>query len=190
MASTPCCLGSSPWCPKHQQDSTGIDFKIHLLTGISVDDSTTPTSPPLKLMPNDVSISVDDSDISSSTTLTPNLIVEEDPEPSPCQTQRVLAVVAKGRYNLLDSQPIPTFKNDNEVLIRNYAVGLNPIDWKTVDYNFCLPAFPWVTGREMAGVVENVAPGVKRFKKGDQVWASKYHEIWGESHSSLIDPNC
>jgi hypothetical protein len=25
---------------------------------------------------------------------------------------------------------------------------LNPIDWKSVDWNFCLPAFPWVCYEE------------------------------------------
>ncbi|KAB5549630.1 hypothetical protein GE09DRAFT_1223451 [Coniochaeta sp. 2T2.1] len=30
--------------------------------------------------------------------------------------------------------------------------SLNHIDWKSVEYNFCLPELPWVTGREMAGV--------------------------------------
>lgn len=59
-------------------------------------------------------------------------------------------------------------------MIRNYAVGLNPIDWKSVDYNFCLPAFPWVTGREMAGVVERVGSEVKGCKVGDRVWTSKF----------------
>ena len=174
MAALPCCTGSSSWCPQHQKDFTGLDMKIHLLAGISV-ENTPPASPPLKLVPIDASITVDEPEISPLTTLTPSLNVAEDLEVLP-QTQRALAVVAKGQYDLLDSQPIPEFENENEVLIRNYAVGLNPIDWKTVDYNFCLPAFPWVTGREMAGVVEKVAPGVQGFKKGDQVWTSESHE--------------
>jgi hypothetical protein len=89
-------------------------------------------------------------------------------------TYSALQVVGKGTYAINDACPIPEFQNDNELIIRNHAVGLNPIDWKSLDYNFNLPAFPWVTGRECAGVVEKVAPGVTKFKVGDRVWTSKY----------------
>lgn len=30
-------------------------------------------------------------------------------------------------------------------MIRTFAVGLNHIDWMSIDYNFCIPAFPWVS---------------------------------------------
>jgi hypothetical protein len=60
------------------------------------------------------------------------------------QVQQALVVARKGEYELSDSYQIPTLQNDDEVMIRNYAVGLNPIDWKSVEYNFCLPGFPWV----------------------------------------------
>lgn len=60
----------------------------------------------------------------------------------------------------------------NEVIIRTKAVGLNPIDWKSVDYNFCMPSFPWIGGREVAGIVEEVGANVTDVKVGDRVWAS------------------
>jgi len=41
-----------------------------------------------------------------------------------------------------------------------------------VDYNFCMPSFPWINGRELAGVVEKVGADVTGFKVGDRVWAS------------------
>jgi hypothetical protein len=59
-------------------------------------------------------------------------------------TQQALTVAAKHTYLLDKSFPVPEIENGDEVLICNYAVGLNPIDWKSVDWNFCLPAFPWV----------------------------------------------
>lgn len=59
-------------------------------------------------------------------------------------TQQALTVARKGEYELRDDHPLPEIQTDNEVLIKNYAVGLNPIDWKSVEYNFCLPSFPWV----------------------------------------------
>ncbi|PMD48257.1 GroES-like protein [Hyaloscypha variabilis F] len=87
---------------------------------------------------------------------------------------RVLVVASKGTYGFAD-EPFPEFAHDKEVVISNRATGLNPIDYKSVDYNFCLPEFPWVTGREMAGVVEEVGSGVTDVKVGDHVWTSTYY---------------
>lgn len=82
-------------------------------------------------------------------------------------------MAAKGRYELVDDFPTPQIQGPNEVLIRNHAVALNPIDWKSVEYNFCLPQFPWITGRELAGVVVSIGEDVNRLKEGDRVWTSK-----------------
>lgn len=89
------------------------------------------------------------------------------------RVNRALAVVAKREYAIVEDYPYPSISHDREVIISSRAVGLNPIDWKSVDYNFCLPAFPWVTGREMAGVIEQVGSGVTNFKVGQRVWTSK-----------------
>jgi len=70
---------------------------------------------------------------------------------------------------------MPAVEKDNEIMIRTYAVGLNHIDWKSVQYNFCLPSFPWIMGREMAGVVEKVGSAVTNFRIGDHVWTSTYY---------------
>lgn len=86
---------------------------------------------------------------------------------------RALAVVGKKEYAVLETYPYPILHHEREVVISTRAVGLNPIDWKSVDYNFCLPKLPWVTGREMAGVVEQVGRGVSKFKVGQRVWTSK-----------------
>ncbi|TVY56739.1 Trans-enoyl reductase eqxC [Lachnellula cervina] len=90
------------------------------------------------------------------------------------KSNRALIVAAKGAYDFVDL-PFPTLSHEQEVVISNRATGLNPIDYKSVDYNFCLPEFPWVTGREMAGVVEMVGPGVRDVKVGDHVWTSTYY---------------
>jgi NADPH:quinone reductase-like Zn-dependent oxidoreductase len=82
-------------------------------------------------------------------------------------------VSAKYKYALVEEHPFPSLETDDEIIISTRAVGLNPIDWKSVDYNFCLPAFPWVTGREMAGIVEAVGANVHDFKVGDRVWTSE-----------------
>jgi hypothetical protein len=59
-------------------------------------------------------------------------------------TQQALVIAAKHTYRLDRAFPVPEVHNGDEILIRNCAVGLNPIDWKSVDWNFCLPEFPWV----------------------------------------------
>lgn len=86
---------------------------------------------------------------------------------------RALTVSAKRTYTLTDDHTFPSLEHDNEIIIATRAVGLNPIDWKSVDFNFCMPEFPWVNGREMAGVVEAVGASVMDFKVGDRVWTSK-----------------
>jgi hypothetical protein len=60
------------------------------------------------------------------------------------KVQKALVVARKGEYEIRDDYPVPEFENEDEVMVRSCAVGLNPIDWKSVAYNFCLPQFPWV----------------------------------------------
>ena len=62
---------------------------------------------------------------------------------------RALVVASKGCY-ALHATPFHVTENDNEIIISNRATGLNPIDYKSVDYNFFLPSLPWITGREMS----------------------------------------
>jgi NADPH:quinone reductase-like Zn-dependent oxidoreductase len=90
-------------------------------------------------------------------------------------SNRALVVTRKGTYAIVDNILMPTLNSDDEIIIATRAVGLNPIDWKSVDYDFCLPSFPWITGRETAGVVEAVGTDVKDIKVGDRVWTSTYY---------------
>ncbi|KAF2400583.1 GroES-like protein [Trichodelitschia bisporula] len=90
-------------------------------------------------------------------------------------SQTALVVARKGEYELRSNHDMPKLESDDEVIIRTHAVGLNPIDWKSVSYNFCLPSFPHITGREMAGVVERVGTNVTHLQPGDPVWTSTYY---------------
>lgn len=90
-------------------------------------------------------------------------------------TQRALIVASKGTYALSDSHPLPEVLSPTDVLIKPHAIGLSPIGWKSVSYNFCLPSFPWITGRECAGTVVEVHPSITHIKKGDRVWTSTYY---------------
>jgi len=61
----------------------------------------------------------------------------------------------------------------DEVLIKVYAAGVNPVDWKVREgylkqaINYPLPLIP---GWDVAGVVESIGAGVTRFKKGDEIF--------------------
>jgi NADPH:quinone reductase-like Zn-dependent oxidoreductase len=74
------------------------------------------------------------------------------------------------QYKLFES-PRPQL-DPHEILIRTKAIGLNPIDWKTVEYKFCMPSLPWINGRECAGVIEAVGAEVTSLRIGQRVWAS------------------
>ncbi|MGE3808928.1 MAG: alcohol dehydrogenase catalytic domain-containing protein, partial [Gemmataceae bacterium] len=66
--------------------------------------------------------------------------------------------------------PVP---KEGEVLVRVKAAALNPIDTyiRSGVVAMKLPS-PFIPGCDLAGTVEQVGPGVKRFKKGDRVWGS------------------
>ncbi len=78
---------------------------------------------------------------------TPDVIVYGDlPDPKPSRTQ---------------------------CLIKVGAVDVNPID--TYVRSGSIPAkleFPFILGRDLAGTILEVGPGVKRFKPGERVWAT------------------
>lgn len=86
---------------------------------------------------------------------------------------KALCVVAKYTLEISTQITYPKINTPDEIIIRARSVGLNPIDYKSIDYNFCMPSIPWIGGREVAGTVEEVGSNVTRFKTEDRVWASK-----------------
>src|SRR5258706_7878198 len=67
-------------------------------------------------------------------------------------------------------QPEP---QEGEVLVRVYAAGVNPADWKRrsgLMKAFWPSTFPYVPGFDLAGVVEKVGPGVTVFQPGQEVF--------------------
>ena len=70
----------------------------------------------------------------------------------------------------------------NEVLIKVKAASVNPFDWKVrAGYmKDMLPLiFPATLGLDVSGTVEEVGPGVARFKRGDEVYVSLEVEAGG-----------
>jgi NADPH2:quinone reductase len=63
--------------------------------------------------------------------------------------------------------------NSCQVLVKVAAAAVNPIDTyiRSGAVNMDLPR-PFIVGCDMAGTVEAVGPGVKRFRGGERVWCS------------------
>ncbi|XP_046559733.1 zeta-crystallin-like [Haliotis rubra] len=63
--------------------------------------------------------------------------------------------------------------DENQVLIRVMAAGVNPLDTYIRAGEFGEVALPHTIGWDTAGVVEAVGPGVERFSPGDRVYTMK-----------------
>ena len=92
------------------------------------------------------------------------------------------------------SLPLPALA-EGEVLLRVQAAGLNPIDHVVREGQFqaVLPAaFPTVAGFDVAGVVEQLGPGVSRLAVGDEVYSMVYRPTvqHGTFARHVIVPEC
>lgn len=83
--------------------------------------------------------------------------------------QQYQAVKQGGPFALV-SVPKPT-PGPHEVLVRTKAVGLNPVDAKSLHLGIRVDSWPTVLGLEAAGIVDSVGENVTAFKAGDEVFA-------------------
>lgn len=74
-------------------------------------------------------------------------------------------------YQLTQDYPVSEIRGDRELLVRNHAIGLNPIDWKSPDFGFGIPELPFLSGRESAGVVCTTPRSKSRLQRGSRVIA-------------------
>jgi NADPH:quinone reductase-like Zn-dependent oxidoreductase len=61
-----------------------------------------------------------------------------------------------------------------EVLVKVYAAGVNPVDWKIREgymRSFRDYPLPFILGWDFSGVIEQTGPGVNGWKAGDEVYA-------------------
>ena len=83
------------------------------------------------------------------------------------------AVIAKekGSFDSVVVEEVdnPVLKPD-EILVKVYAAGVNPVDWKTV-LNGYFP-LPIILGSDIAGIIEAVGKQVKDYRAGDEIIGS------------------
>jgi NADPH:quinone reductase-like Zn-dependent oxidoreductase len=61
---------------------------------------------------------------------------------------------------------------DNEIVVKNHAVAINPLDWIKQDVGnlvFSWVRYPFILGADLAGEVVEVGSAVTRFRIGDRV---------------------
>lgn len=86
------------------------------------------------------------------------------------QQELLLLHGPRQKYSLERAKDIPDLRRDDEVLVQVLAIGLNPVDWKGADYGFSQPSYPWVNGRDFAGIVVKAPRKASRIQQGDVVF--------------------
>src|SRR5919197_622004 len=90
------------------------------------------------------------------------------------RTMKAAFIEAPGAPDVIRFGDLPTpVPGDNEVLVRVKASAVNPIDLYIRAGTVAMPLpKPFIPGCDLAGVVEAVGPGARRFKAADRVWGS------------------
>src|SRR5215471_19275654 len=85
---------------------------------------------------------------------------------------KAIRVSAYGGPSVLKLEEIPAPQpGATQVLVRNHAVGVNPVDtYLRSNTDNRGPKLPYTPGSDSAGVVEAVGDAVTRVKKGDRVY--------------------
>lgn len=70
----------------------------------------------------------------------------------------------------LEVDSAPTAKaGNNEVVIKNAFVAINPVDWKIQGYAPPSQKYPDILGRDITGEIVEVGPDVTRLHVGQRV---------------------
>lgn len=87
---------------------------------------------------------------------------------------KAIVIHQYGDRSVLSLEQIPTpTPGDGELLVKVFACGVNPVDYKIRAGMIGLPrSFPSVLGYDVSGQVAEVGSGVRRFKAGDDVFFS------------------
>jgi NADPH2:quinone reductase len=81
---------------------------------------------------------------------------------------RAFAVRSFGEAPAIHDLPVPAA--DGAFLIRVKYAGVNPIDYKLIGRLTAASKYPFVLGKDFAGVVERVPPGERDLRVGDRIF--------------------
>jgi NADPH:quinone reductase-like Zn-dependent oxidoreductase len=92
------------------------------------------------------------------------------------------------KYTLEKAKEIPELRGDDEILVQTLAIGLNPVDWKGADYGFSQPSYPWINGRDFAGIVVKAPRKESRIKQGDIVFgpSTDYRDVRKAAYQEYV----
>ncbi|WPH01679.1 putative GroES-like superfamily, Luciferase-like domain, alcohol dehydrogenase-like protein [Acrodontium crateriforme] len=92
------------------------------------------------------------------------------------------------KYSLERAANIPELRGDDEILVQVLAIGLNPVDWKGADYGFSQPSYPWVNGRDFAGIVVKAPRKASRIRIGDVVFgpSTDYRDVRKAAYQEYV----
>ncbi|WP_345241192.1 zinc-binding dehydrogenase [Pontibacillus salipaludis] len=83
---------------------------------------------------------------------------------------KALLLEGKNQWQNMKVKDIETpTPQKGEILVRNKAAGLNPVDYKTATNGLSAWEYPHILGVDAAGIVEEVGEGVTTIQKGDRV---------------------
>lgn len=102
-------------------------------------------------------------------------------------TMRALVLKGFGGLEMLVEETVPVPEpGPGEILVRNKAIAINPVDAKiraAGTWTGVQP--PFIPGYDASGVVAAVGPGVRDFKEGDEVFYTP--EIFGNKHGTYAE---
>jgi NADPH:quinone reductase-like Zn-dependent oxidoreductase len=88
---------------------------------------------------------------------------------------KAVRIHAYGGPEVLKYEDAPTPKpGQGEILVKVYAAGVNPVDWKVREgyrKDSLHHRLPLVPGWDFSGVVEAAGPGTGRLREGDEVYS-------------------
>jgi len=94
------------------------------------------------------------------------------PATQPSATMKAIRYHEHGPASVLKcedvAKPVP---GDGEMLVRVFAAGVNPVDWKLRAGRGPIGNAGTTPGFDVSGAVESVGQGVSKFKAGDEIFA-------------------
>lgn len=108
---------------------------------------------------------------------------------------KAIVINSYGSPDVLEesNMDIPKVKK-KQLLVEVHAAGVNPLDWKIRKGMLKLltgKKFPRILGSDISGIVKETGEDVKRFKKGDEVFAmiNSIFNQGGYAEYAVIDEN-